>query len=283
MTTTRELITRETLTITPRIAEEMLERNINNRNLRARHVEFLAGQMRRDEWEYLGDPIRFDKNGRLLDGQHRLKAIATTGIPQTLDVIRGLDPRTRDVMDTGTKRTAADMLRMDGYANHTVLAAATVVLHAYENGWLTTSMSTVSPTARPTHVQQRTMVETEPLLLEGVEYARAAHSSVKLPLSPLLAAWVILARLNREKAIEFYQAIRQLDGSAAVSALARRVMLDRSGKRRRYTPATVLFLIFRTWNAWISNEGIQKLQLGSEAGGWTIMPTPDAPKVRSDR
>ncbi|RAR27038.1 hypothetical protein DP092_26135, partial [Pseudomonas sp. MDMC224] len=105
-------------------AEEWLGKNQNNRNLRKAVVEAYARDMREGRWRYVADPIRFDSEGILIDGQHRLSAVIQRGTTQTFLVVRGLPPETKQVIDTGANRLARDYLQMKGLSNSGHLASA---------------------------------------------------------------------------------------------------------------------------------------------------------------
>lgn len=90
--------------ITPAQAKAWLDDpkvNHSNRTLRQDHVRFLAKEMAEGRWEPNNDAICFAKDGRLLNGQHRLSAIVLSGKPQELFVIRGMDEESFKVMDGG--------------------------------------------------------------------------------------------------------------------------------------------------------------------------------------
>ena len=78
-------------TITPCLAKEWLQKNLYNRKIRPRKVRQYAADMRAGKWRTTHQGIAFDKEGNLMDGQHRLLAICETNIPQTMMVTRGLD------------------------------------------------------------------------------------------------------------------------------------------------------------------------------------------------
>jgi hypothetical protein len=124
--------------VTPKIASEWLAiANVDNRNLRAPKVQDLARVMLRDRFKYNGDAVRFDRDGRLLDGQHRLGAIVESGCSQTMLVVFGLDPDVWPTIDIGTKRTAGDALTREKVGNGKGVAATcklVVDLLAIESG-----------------------------------------------------------------------------------------------------------------------------------------------------
>ena len=104
----------EVRTITPVVATEMLKKNLNNRKVSEKHVNFLAQEMRNGNWLFDGQPLRFDENNVLIDGQHRLNAIIRSKTSQNILIITGLKKESFKVMDTGKNRNAADVLSING-------------------------------------------------------------------------------------------------------------------------------------------------------------------------
>lgn len=116
--------------ITPEVAANYLKNNLsNNRRLNSRAIDSYADQMSRGQWAINGDPIRFDVNEALIDGQHRLHAIIKSGTSQQILVLRGLSTETFITMDSGRKRTVADVLSINGYKNATKLAGSIQAVH----------------------------------------------------------------------------------------------------------------------------------------------------------
>lgn len=115
--------------ITPKIAKEMLKKNFNNRKLNNPHVNYLSRQMLDNQWQFDGQPIRFDKYGRLLDGQHRLSAVVKSGETIKFLIISGLEESTFKVMDTGKNRSSGDVLSTLGikYCNDVSSVARSVI------------------------------------------------------------------------------------------------------------------------------------------------------------
>jgi hypothetical protein len=107
-------ITSETISITPAIATEWLVNNSRNRQLSEDLVVNYAAEMEAGHWALNGESIKFDNAGRMIDGQHRLRAIILFGKPVKILVTRGIDPAAFDTLDCGKKRTAADVLSIKG-------------------------------------------------------------------------------------------------------------------------------------------------------------------------
>ncbi|MEM7421836.1 MAG: hypothetical protein AAF364_19315 [Pseudomonadota bacterium] len=109
--------------ITPPIANKLLTKNTNNRNLKDRHVKWLATQMRLGYWRWAGNLLLWSKNNVLMNSQHTLNAIIESGTTQKFMVISGLEDETMSVIDTGSSRTAGDVLTLNGFQNASIIAA----------------------------------------------------------------------------------------------------------------------------------------------------------------
>ncbi len=131
-------------TITPEVAAEMLKRNEGNRNPRHQHVTLLSRAMEAGQWIDTGDTIKFDTNGRLLDGQHRLLAVLQSKTPVRMDVAFGIDPEAFDRIDTGYSRTTGQLLSMAGVKDGAVVTSAVRTLMAIEAGFRAASSLSVS-------------------------------------------------------------------------------------------------------------------------------------------
>lgn len=109
-------ITTQIEEISPERAANYLTFNRENRSLRMSRAKFLAEEMISGRFALTHQGIAFDLNGRLVDGQHRLRAVILAGVTVRMHVTRGLDPRVTENMDTMIPRTAADRLRLDQYS-----------------------------------------------------------------------------------------------------------------------------------------------------------------------
>lgn len=99
--------------ITPEMAREYLFSQETNRNINDRRVSDYVLRMARGEWK-IGQPIIFDENGCLIDGQHRLKAIIKHGKPIEFAVIKGVPSDSKSVIDIGQRRTTTQIAKLCG-------------------------------------------------------------------------------------------------------------------------------------------------------------------------
>jgi hypothetical protein len=115
----------EKVFVTPQMAADWLERNVDNRKVIPGHLKSLEAFFRRGEIKLNGQTIKFSVTGRLLDGQHRLMACANTAIGFWTLVVYGLEEDSFDTIDVGGKpRQVRDILGIRGEANARDLAAA---------------------------------------------------------------------------------------------------------------------------------------------------------------
>lgn len=119
--------------ITPKRAAEMLEANTSNRPLSKATVRSFAEAMRRGDWLVTHQGIAFDKAGVLVDGQHRLAAIVEADLPVEVTVFTDVESNTFDVLDTGKRRNAADVLAIEGEKSTTLLAAMVRTVWQYQS------------------------------------------------------------------------------------------------------------------------------------------------------
>mgnify|MGYP006914287964 FL=1 len=115
--------------ITPAQAQRWLGRNKRNRPLRPGQVKRYAKLMDEGKWITSPDAIAFDSKGRLINGQHRLQAAVQADEPiEDALVASGLPTSAFKIADMGAKRTAADVLHIEGFRHPQELGAVMKLL-----------------------------------------------------------------------------------------------------------------------------------------------------------
>lgn len=133
--------------VSPETARAWLDNQGLNRNFKLRMVDAISRDIRDNNWRLTGDTIKFDGEGRLLDGQNRLLAIARSGRTVLVAVARNVSPD--DVLiavDHGTPRSVGDALKLRGYTDATNLAAMVGLVVSYRENkpWAMERKLTVS-------------------------------------------------------------------------------------------------------------------------------------------
>lgn len=100
--------------VTPNMAKEWLEHNPNNRPIKMQTVESFVRDMKDGKWLLTHQGIAFDRDGNILDGQHRLTAIALSGVSVMMTVFTDLPREYMVAVDNGTPRSATDAFIVSG-------------------------------------------------------------------------------------------------------------------------------------------------------------------------
>lgn len=124
-------------TIFPIDAQQYLALMRTNRKVRQRHLEHLTAEVQSGQWQLNGETIKFDEEGHLIDGQHRLLAILHADTAIQTYVVRHLPAQAHATIDLGLKRSPGDILGLEGYSNATNLCASARWLWRYETGQMT--------------------------------------------------------------------------------------------------------------------------------------------------
>lgn len=110
-------------TIGPTEAKALLGQNAGNRNLRSTWIDRLARMMVLGQFQLNGEPMLFDVEGNMIDGQHRLHAIVKSGAEIETYVVGDLPTDARDSVGSDIPKTAGDMFGWRGEGDARNLAA----------------------------------------------------------------------------------------------------------------------------------------------------------------
>lgn len=135
-----EGLTARVMEVTPEIATRWLEKNHGrNRGVSDTIVEKLSTDMRSGNWRLTHQGICFDADGTLIDGQHRLWAIVTSGCSIKILVVGNDHGSLSDPIDTVRNRSTGFLIG----EKQNVVAAANV-LRYLEHGYKTKSAQTAA-------------------------------------------------------------------------------------------------------------------------------------------
>lgn len=87
--------------VTPEMAREWLKANICNRRPKPAAVRKVKNLLTAGRFRFNAQTVTFTRSWRMIDGQHRLIAIAETGIAGEILVWTGLDDDVADTINTG--------------------------------------------------------------------------------------------------------------------------------------------------------------------------------------
>lgn len=133
--------------ITPDIARQYLSLNKNNRRVREAKVAQYVKDMLSGNWrEDTAECIKLSKEGNVLDGQHRFRAIVKSGVSIKMHVATGLDESVFSVLDTGKSRNAGDVFTIDNAKNATVIPSIIAFYNQVNSGYKSHEKESTKPT-----------------------------------------------------------------------------------------------------------------------------------------
>lgn len=253
----------EVVTITPEMASRLLDSNRDNRKIRQQIVQRYARDMRNGNWLLNGEAVKISGDGTLIDGQHRLYGCVEANTPFTTIVVRGLTFASRDSMDTGAKRSMADVLRWRGEVNAVALASALEASACWEeNGTPMHNGATHSNSERITYLEENPDIRDAVHIWTGL-----IGAPLRIPASAGAPFYLRAHRLAPAEAEAFISILKSganLTEDSPIFRLRGWCMRAAANKgtlpREEYTAVMV-----KAWNAWITGRPIR--QLGWRRGG----------------
>lgn len=239
----------EIATLTPAIAQRLLEANEDNRPINQRMVNEIASDIENGFWRLNGETIIVSREGLLNDGQHRLEAVIKTGKPIETAIMFGVERDTRLTTDMGRQRSAGNFLAMDKTANANNAAAVSKTLiefneGIYRQGGTGGGRVPTKQEIRDFYLNNRKRVDNAVSFAIGDKFGRVAG------ITPVAAAYFLLHKANNAEAAVFFA--RMMDGANLkpndpILWMRNRLMAE---KKNWIRASEKLEIILRYWNRW---------------------------------
>jgi hypothetical protein len=183
------------LIITPGMGAILFhDHNTQNREWKYALTLEYARQMRNGDWDFTPNGIGFSPNGPMLDGQHRMAALALTTTPLPFAVALGVNLRAVEVIDTGARRQASAAVHILQHRDMPEARIKTDLL-------IKADIYLAKAASRPrqlldTRAIGRELQAREPLLQAAIELGERASKLIAKPTLKLrdaqIAAYVLL-------------------------------------------------------------------------------------------
>lgn len=274
-------VTVEFVFVTPKIAAEWLALNHPDQRPPAPSKEdrftrdMLAGR-----WLLNGDTIRFQIDGKLIDGQGRLRSCVKSGVPFWAIVVCGLSLDAFKTIDIGQRRTLRNILMMLGKGISGSVPAAAQWIARYERDDYETGLK-FSSSATPDEIID--IIDRYDDILDSCRTAEPANAYVH---APALAVTHLFGRMaDPLKADDFVRHIKSngagLGQSDPISVLLKRMRDSRVKRTMKLNRYEVFLLVARTWNIFIKGETRTKVQRPDEGERFPlIIGDPRCPQTR---
>lgn len=295
----RSVAASDIVEVTPWVAGRWLERNMHNRTLNEGAVKKYVEDICADDWKLQGDAFRFDRDGELIDGQHRCHAVVAAGRSVSSYVAVGLDPEVRDYLDAGKARTVADVLTINGVSGTLARKLAAAGQFAVE--WAA-SGHVRSGNNHPRSAYLDFITANRVELLEAITATQTTAREITFP-APTLAAFYLFASHGRLSGVagvplgpdvelpdadQFVIGVREGAGLEADDPiLVWRNWYIRMKSATTPPPAPVLAAaLVDTWNIWVQGLPTARVKVPKVSGpnqAWPVMMTAGAvaPEVAS--
>lgn len=253
-----ELPTSVAVTITPTLAAQWLSRYTldarENRTVRDKQVSRYARDMAAGLWRLNGETIILGSNGKVLDGQHRLRACVVSNTPFISMVCENVDPAYFATINSGIVRRDADVFYVKGYKNARNHAATVVWLWRYPDRML--------DQATPSREESAAIDEAYPELPHWIEAAMRAKSVI----SPSILAFVACygARIfGNETSEAFVQDLIEgigLNRNSSVRILREKLLGIKTTRDGTYGRSALMAFTIKAYNAYANNQPMQLLK-----------------------
>jgi hypothetical protein len=248
--------------ITPAQAQKYLDTQTRNRNLSETTVARYAEAMEQDRWALTMESIKFDRDGVLIDGQHRLAACVKANKPFRTAVTRGLEHGAFAEMDTGRPRSPGNVLHIEGYSRANLCAAAIKVIQGIQDAENDENVRSFRARgSRQAYLDW--MQKHGPQLLEACNVIDTKDARAILrPPSIFVALRFLFGQVNEMRAQEFFQRLStgiDLTQSDPVYKLRLCLIQELGQKNLRHRPEWKCAITIKAWNSWLRNEPIRTL------------------------
>lgn len=236
--------------VTPEMAAAWLARTVANRVISKDAVEQYASDMSRG-WTFTGQPIVFDYNDHLSDGQHRLTAQVKANVVINWLVVTGVEPAAQDYIDIGRPRTVANQLQIKGVSFSNAIAAVARMLIVYRGE------------RNPSKPAIREFAEKDIAALQEAGHAgRSVAQVIHGSSAAYGAVYFTLHRIDADATEEFFEALQTgADLSLTSPILVARTYIARTQQNARAMndSGRVAFMnyLFKTWNLWREGKRVK--------------------------
>ena len=235
------------ITLTPAIAQALLDKNPNNRRLSEQRAMQLASAIRRGEWQLNGESVIIGEDGALLDGQHRCRAVVIAGISIPVLLVEEVESKAFTTIDIGEKRSVGQIFQMQGFSDPNNLSATISVLEMYLQN---------RTAKRPlTFAQRSAILEEYPNITESIAFTRKIR---QIPPS-VAAVGHFLAQNAYGKifANQWFADFRQAIYDESTRLLA--LYLEKHKPARRKDLYSILVLLLKAISASASGTALKKM------------------------
>lgn len=188
-------------------AIEWVKNALRNRTTKNRITSRIATDIEAKRYMLNGEPLIFNEEFKLMDGKHRLEALIKIKGEQIFLLLKNISTDTLETIDTGTQRSLGDVFQMKEIRNAKLLSRTSKNLFIWdtkkkeivETGYTKSVLD--CPSKEIWNFYQKNKLEID----DGCEIFKT-HTDISKAFtgSVLSFCFIILARINKSRAYEFF-------------------------------------------------------------------------------
>jgi hypothetical protein len=252
----------EQIILTPELAARYLKQaSPEHRKLSQRAVDYYASDMKKGRWVLSNDAICFDTNNLMINGQHRCHAVLLSNIAIQVMTIRGMEPDSFSIIDTGKNRNRRDVISMIGCKDAGVISAVLTNIYLYKRNRLTIAsngyMQVSNQDVLDTHKEHKDVSN-------YLNYPNDAKSIISK--HHCIFCSYIFSHIDSSISGIFLDKLIHgigLDGESPILHLRNRLITEKQNKTRMCFNKK-LALTFHAWNLFYSDTKVKKIQMPNE-------------------
>lgn len=270
-------------TITPQDAERILKESASafaemsvgggyrQRRINDRVANVYAKDIVEGRWKENGETIKFDTEGRLLDGQHRLAAVIKANRPVAFFVVRGLDNSVMDTIDYGYQRTLESALQFQCRSYENGAAAVVRKKAFYDRNRTTTGHSSLTSNLSQTELVEE-YSNNESDYIEATRYGKeiCATSGRRMTASEVGGLYMHLTKTLGYSEVIVKEFFRKLCEVRISDKSIYKTTMDRLTEKGRRSDSLRTIAYYRCWNSMC--RGAEN-RIYADGNTWFIKPT----------
>jgi hypothetical protein len=246
-------------TITPTLAEKMLVNADSNRRAREAVVDDLARLLEQGKFVDAGSSIIFDRDGRMIDGQHRLKAIVKSGVPFRFIIVLGVDKKSQTYINSGIPNRLSDIFQFKGEKDAARLASTLSWVWRYESGYA------LKHQTNPPRDIAMELLEKHPEIRNSIQDVKTIGKFIHP--APAAFCHYLFHKKDPAMAREFFDKLKSgesLTKGDPILAL-RNAIINRSMTKKNVRNYHHLVMLVRAWNTMRRGKKITCMRFGESA------------------
>lgn len=248
--------------ITPAIAASYLKHNVDNfRKIKPSVTATYSRDMANNMWKLSCDCIAFDEAGNLMNGQHRLNGIISSGKPQVCFVMRNC-PKDLFFGDTGAKRTTNDFLRHSGIAENPIIYSnlGVGVLNVMLKILFKKHQKTTTTFEVQNLIEKLPDIDMFVTILQNVKNAASGIATAAVG----AAVYSAFVCTNDERVIAFLKELVSGVGQPMVINLRDKLITKAYGTNGSATQITIIKVVQRVIKAYLDGEQLAKIYVPTD-------------------